>query len=367
MAKPVKGLPPDVVELLERGPGILTATMAAAAGIDHDRLRRLTKAGLLVRLARGCYAEAARISRLAPWERHRAAAVAYALSCDDDTILAGWSAVAAWRLPTLGPPPATPVVVRPRRGGGSMPTPYARIVRADVPAEHRVRIGSWGMVSRSWAAIDVARMAPVPHALVVADSAVRAGADLHDALRHMARWEGIARARFVAAVADGNAESSLETLGRFACLEFGLPMPIANAWVGADRPVRRLDGLWPYHWCAYEADGAVKYNNRADAAQVVRAQNDREFDLRRIGLDFARYCWDEAYPVRDPVAAKFRALLADNPPRDEPIRWWKDVPGRGPVEPAPEDWPSPHPSGLVLPAGWNRPRVPDRDDRFRSG
>ncbi len=357
MVKPVRSLPPDIAELLGRGPRILTATTTAAAGINHGRIRRLVQAGLLVRLARGCYAEAEQINRLAPWERHRAVAVAYALSCDDDSLLAGWSAVAAWRLRTLGPPPDRPVVVRPRSGGGSAPTSNAQILRIDVPAEHRVRVGTWGVVSRSWAALDVARMAPVPHALVVADSAVRGGADLHEALQHMAGLAGIARARFVAAVADGNAESSLETLGRFACIEFDLPMPVANAWVGAGEPVRRVDGLWPHHWSAYEADGAVKYNNRDDASLIVRAQNDREFELRRLGLDFARYCWDEAYPTRDRVAAKFRALLADNPPRDEPIRWWKHVPGVGPVEPSPEDWPSPHPLGLILPAGWNHPRT----------
>jgi Transcriptional regulator, AbiEi antitoxin len=357
MVNSVRTLPPDVADLLVHGSGFLTTDAARSAGVDSRRLRRLTSDGVLTRLAHGCYVLSARIKDYDKWELHRTTALAYALSCGPGTHLAGWSAVAAWRLRTLGPPPELPVVVRPTNGrSGSTPTPHATILRANVPAEHVVAEGPWTVVSPSWAALDIARTAPVPTALVVADSALRAGADLTSALPHFTRWKGGPRARWVAAMADAGAESSLETLGRFACLEFDLPVPVANAWVGIDRPVRRVDGLWPYHRSAFEADGAIKYNNRADAAQIVRAQNDREFELRRIGLDFARFGWDEAYPRRDPVAAKFRALLADNPPRDEPIRWWKDVPGVGPVEPDPDDWPSPHPLGLILPAGWNRPR-----------
>jgi hypothetical protein len=45
-------------------------------------------------------------------------------------------------------------------------------------------------------------------------------------------------------------------------------------------------------------------------------------------------------------------MFGDCPLRPKAIKWWKDVPGRGPVDPKPEDWPLPCPPGLVLPAGW---------------
>jgi hypothetical protein len=216
------------------------------------------------------------------------------------------------------------------------------------------------VVSNAWATADLARSAPVYDGLIVADSAVRNGADLSEVLTHMSRWLGVSRARWVADHADSNSESALETMGRFGCIEFDLPVPVSNAWVGRDGPELRLDHLWPFHWSAGEADGAVKYNNREDAAKIVKDQNDREFYLRRLGLDFARYGWVEAYYRRQELAGRFSALLRDNPPRDEPIRWWKDVPGEGPVEPNAEDWPSPHPLGLILPAGWQHER-----DRLR--
>lgn len=171
----------------------------------------------------------------------------------------------------------------------------------------------------------------------------------------MRRWARVSRARWVADQADPCAETPIETMGRFTCIEFNLPMPVSNLWVGPDGPRYRADGLWPFHWAAFEGDGAVKYDNRPDASAIVAAQAEREWVLRRAGLDFARYGWDLATQRRAELAGRFTALLRDNPPRDRPIRWWKHMPGKGPVEPGPADWPSPGPSSIVLPAGWALP------------
>jgi hypothetical protein len=160
--------------------------------------------------------------------------------------------------------------------------------------------------------------------------------------------------------ADPNAESALETLGRFACIEYDLPLPVSNAWVGIDGPELRVDHLWPYHWVCGEADGGLKFNNRNDAALIVQQQSDREFRLRRLGLDLARYGWAEAYYRRRNLAGRFAAALLDNPPREQPIRWWLDVPGEQPVEPERADWPSPRPLGIVLPAEYQIERDPLR-------
>lgn len=200
---------------------------------------------------------------------------------------------------------------------------------------------------------DLARTAPLPHSLVVADRAVREGAEFTDVLAQLTRWENVGRARWVAEHADPASESPLETLGRFAFIEYGLPMPVSNAWVGRDGPEKRLDGLLPWHWIALEGDGAIKYDNRDDASQIVRAQQAREFHLRRFGLDFARYGWPDVYPSRRPWADRVRASLAERPPRTTPVRWWKDVPRGRPVNPEPDDWPPPRPAGIALLAGWD--------------
>jgi hypothetical protein len=205
-------------------------------------------------------------------------------------------------------------------------------------------------MSADWASVDLARTAEIPAALVALDAAARNGGDLAAILPHMHRWPGVNRAAWLVDHADPASESPLETLGRLGFIEHDLPMPVANAWVGRDRPERRVDGLLPWHGWAWEGDGALKYDNRSDASKIVRDQNDREFTLRRIGLDFLRYSWADVFPTRAPFAAKARAMFADHPARSTPMRWWKHVPGVGPVEPEPGDYPSPYPIRIILPA-----------------
>jgi hypothetical protein len=352
MGKRPTQLPRDVVDLLARSYGLITTAEARQAGVHVGRLRRLVDAGLLTQFAHGCYVDATRIKRLDDWALHREKARAFAISCGSDAYLVGWSSAVCWRLPTVGLPPALPTVVRPSAPGrGPSRTAYGRILVAELPPEHLYGSNRYGLMSQSWTAVDLARRAPLHHALVVADHVARNGGDLSAVAGCMAGWPAAHRSRWVAEHADPNSESPLETLGRFTCIEFDLPMPVSNAWVGRDGPERRVDGLWPYHRAASEADGAIKYNNRSDAAQIVRAQNEREFWLRRLGLDFVRYSAPDVYGDRTALAGRFSALLRDNP-AGEPIRWWKDVPGVGPVEPKDEDWPSPEPLRLVLPAGW---------------
>ncbi len=336
--------------------------------MSESRLRRVVAAGYLTRVAVGHYVATSTLRSLDEWQRHRLRALAFAMSCGGDAYVTGWSAVVIWKLPTLGPPPDLPLVVRPKAPRRSpQTTPYGRVLVADLPERHRIRSGELGVVSRAWAVAEVARSAPLAHALVVADAAVRDGVDLGAALSQMNRWPHVGRARWIRDHVDPGAENPLETLGRFTCIEFALPLPVSNAWVGTDRPVFRVDGLWPYHWAASEGDGALKYDNRPDASSIVAAQNEREWYLRRLGLDFARYGWGLAAFRRAELAQRFAALLRDNPPREVPIRWWKHIPGVGPVEPGPADWPSPAPVPIVLPPDRDRDPQPRRPERTSPG
>ena len=345
-------LPDVVVALLAKGGGLFTAEAARAEGIDKHRLGRLVDAGLLARVAHGCYAAAADHQRLRPWERHRVEARGFS-HARPGAFLTGWSAAIIWCLPTMGRPPIRPSALWPKAPGrGSTTTRGGRLLVADLPDEHRWRVGDAMVVSKAWAAVDVGRTAPVAHALVVADAALRMGANLAGVIPYMTRWPGMRRAKWVVDHADPCAESALETLGRFACLEALLPLPVSNAWVGHDRPVYRVDGLWPWHWAAHEADGAVKYDDRPDASRIVAAQSEREWYLRRLGLDVVRYGWTLATSRRGELAARFGVMLQDNPARDVPIRWWKDVPGSGPVVPGADDWPEPGSPSGGLPSWW---------------
>jgi hypothetical protein len=105
----------------------------------------------------------------------------------------------------------------------------------------------------------------------------------------------------------------LESLGRLSFLSAGLPVPVSNPWVVTGGRWYRVDHLLPDTGVILEADGALKYRDRPDADEVVRAEKAREHALRRAGFAVARYNWSDALsrpliiPVRAAEAARHRA------------------------------------------------------------
>lgn len=344
-------IPTDVAELIARGGGVLLRSTAEQAGLPTSRIYPLVANGALTTLLPGCFAPASDVAKLDAWGRFALAGRAFALS--HEAYLTGWAATVLCKLPTIGKPPARPTAVRLKKAGrGSQALKYGRLVVAHLPKEHRYRRGRLLVASPAWSVAEVVRKSRLPDALVVADAAARRNIEFDGVVEHMHRWPGMAKLRWVAKHAELNAETPLESLGRFTFFEFDFPLPVANAWVGRGKPEWRVDGLLPWHWWAEEGDGAFKYNNRSDAARRIKAQVEREYELRRLGLELLRYTWDDVYPGRAGLAKRVGTMFRERPPRTKPIQWWKEVPGVGPVKPEPEDWPSPYPARTVLPAGW---------------
>ena len=347
---PVPATPDDLRYLLHRYGGVIHATQARESGISRQLLVRLVRSGALLRPMPTMYADAALSGRLAPWEMYTLCVATFARNAPANVHLSGWSAACMWGLPSRGSPPRRVDAVAPSLGtAGGWSTGVARVRRATIPDNHLEVAREARVVSLGMAAATVALEAPLPTALMVADAAARRGADLITSVGHLAGWTGAARARWIAAHASLAAESPLESLGRFASIQAGLPGMVPNAWVGPGYPRFRVDGLWPHHWAAVEADGAVKYNDRPDANSIVMRQAEREWVLRnQCGLDLLRFGYHHSKDLDD-LGARMAGLLGRNPARSRPMQWWKHEPGVGPVEPAATDWPSPAPLRVTLP------------------
>jgi hypothetical protein len=319
-------LPAEITKLMQRR-DVFTIAEAESVGVSATRVQRLAKAKLLTSLGRGVYTSKDRLDEADEWEEHAIRARGFAAACSTPVFVSGASAVAVRRLRHLGSPSELPEVIAPRSTrGGSTKTRYGLIRRAHLPAAHQKDYAGCPVVSKTWAAVDYARSATFAEALVVADAVLEDGATkvgMQRARNAMARWPGIEKVRPVIEHADGRSESVLETLGRVACIEGGLPVPISNAWVGRSRPEFRVDHLWRWHWVAAEADGALKYRDQDDPAAVVAREKERQWILeRKLGLTVIRYGWDLAYGDRKQLAERFRAVLADNPPRPQSVPWW---------------------------------------------
>lgn len=159
--------------------------------------------------------------------------------------------------------------------------------------------------------VDLARGRPVVDGLVIADDALRHGADpaamvaLVDA--HPGR-RGVRRARTVLDLADGRAESPWETFTRLHVLAAGLPPPELQMVVATRLGEFRADMGWRDWRVLIEFDGLVKYTELADGdpGRVVFEEKRRHDALVEAGWRILRLTRDD---FRD-VAALHRRLVA---------------------------------------------------------
>ncbi len=121
----------------------------------------------------------------------------------------------------------------------------------------------------NWTAVEVARALERPRALATLDAALRSGTcDRHGLLAaaelQKAR-RGIVDVRELIPLADGKAESPMESEARLVMHDGGLPEPILQHWI-TDLDLRswRVDFAWPEKRLAVEYDGFEWHKDRDD-------------------------------------------------------------------------------------------------------
>lgn len=316
--------PDDITRLARAGHGVFSVAEARLRGITKDRLRRLARRGLLVRLAHGVYADASEYEAADRWSAFALRSRAFTLACGPAAAAGGWSAVAVLGLPAIGAPPERPLALVPAGSGADSNNGAGRVRAVSFATEHRAYANGCRVTSPARTVVDVARTTPRADALAVADAALSSGttaAQLRAVLAFEAGWRGIGAAAWVTAHADGRAESALETLGRLTFIEHGLPLPVSNAWIGTPWGRYRVDHFLPDRWLVFEGDGSLKYDNRLDAGRVVADQREREWRLRELGLEVTRYGWELARYDRKELAARFGAAIDRCPLRPETFSW----------------------------------------------
>jgi very-short-patch-repair endonuclease len=296
-----------------KGPGVATLGQLTKQGGSRRRVRRLVRQGRLVTVRRGVYTTAGRVAEgtadQARREALRVAAVLTALS--PGAVGSHRSAALIHGLDLLGrgdPPEIT--VTRPPGHGSRSLRRGVSVHAARLPGHHLVVRDGVLLTSVARTVVDLARTGSFTDGVVAADSALRSGrttiAEMNAVLVECAGWPGIRRAREVAEFSDANSESALESIGRVAFHERGLPAPRLQAWVGGDQGVvGRADYYWPEHGTIAEADGAIKY---ADPKKAI-SQLDRDTRLRDEGFEVVHFTWWEITTIPDQVVARIQAAF----------------------------------------------------------
>jgi len=249
----------------------------------HARVRD----GLWLRARRGAYVDAPPPGTL----RHdadRLLALARLTAIRDQlttsVVVSHASAALLWGLPIVGLP-RRPHVTIPYNPSGGPRRDIVRHVRA-LPERHATPLLGFTITTLERTVVDCA-MALGPRAgLVIADAALRLGADRDECrgiLATLAGHRGVVAARAVVDLADDGAESAGESIARFVLLRAGLPTPETQVRVSTHLGTFWADLGWPAWRLLAEYDGRAKYEAKGSAAAAVIEEKRRQDAIEETG------------------------------------------------------------------------------------
>jgi len=289
-------------------------------GVSERRWRQLVQCGDIVRVTRSQYVAAAPALQgflasarvIDPAQEYTARAIAAQRQIKAPTLAGELTAAQIHRLSLPFPMDdrvtliAQPTTAKPRS------YPAIRVLLRDVPDAQRAECSGVKLTSVALTVVDVSRRHRLRDALVVGDSALRAGLDsdeLHTALAGQAGIPYVQRARDAVALMNGVRESPLESESYAFFVERELPLPECQIWIDSDR----VDFLWRDCRVVGEADGRVKY--LADlgldrgAGDALWLEKGRENRIEDLGFRFVRWTYADLRRRPDELERRIRREL----------------------------------------------------------
>lgn len=301
----VPTLPLAVREPARRRLGIFTSAELRDRGVSPREVETAVRTGAWVRLRPGVFVSAddlAEVERTGRRPGLDALAVA-ASTGRASAVFSGATAAWVWGLPR---PNAAPRIVqltdpyRWRRGRG-----WA-MGHARLPVEEVTVRGAYPVTTAARTVVDLAREWPEVDAVAAIDAALlrrlTTRQELAQVLARQASVPGIPRSVRAVALADGRAETWLETWGRLTFDALGLPpfVPQVELWVDG-RLLKVVDGWYAEAALAVEFDGRVKYRRpgfgRTPEEELWREKRTEDL-LRSLGVRFVRVVAEDLAPAR---------------------------------------------------------------------
>lgn len=303
-----------IAAVIERSGGLVSAARLCGVGADQRQTERLLATGVLHRIRRGVYADAAVWGCAPPDERHRMM-VRFEAARNSALVFGHSSAAAIYGLPLIGRWPDRVHVMQPGAPGGS--STRSRVLHRGGGEIDAVDVGGIRITSIERTVIDLATAHPFVTGLAVVDAALRGVQSrsptgirpelwrttreaLLAELEELSPRTGRRRAERVVKAGDPRAESPGESLsrGRMIELEFALP-ELQVPFIGLPSGDAYVDFYWPAIQKIGEFDGRVKYTRSQElegraAVDVVIREKEREDALRRRVRSFDRWTWDVA-------------------------------------------------------------------------
>jgi hypothetical protein len=161
-------------------------------------------------------------------------------------------------------------------------------------------------------ACDVGRLGAPIDVLASLDAVLRAGACTRDQLLAASSRQrglrGVVRVSRLVPMADGRAESPMESRMRWRFIEGGLPVPDLQVEVADGSRLHRLDTGWREHRLGAEFDGLEAHMTR----QQLAADRDRHNWLSERDWRLLHFTAIDVYRRWDPMVATVRRYLTDS-------------------------------------------------------
>lgn len=266
-------------------------------GTDARELARMARDGTLEHLRRGAYAPAGTRDDT---EQHRLQIEAAVRLAEAESYVSFGSAGVLHGLPVWRQSIMKVHLTRSRTHHGRVRR-NVHVHVAPLREQDVTEIDGIPVTSPARTLVDLARTSSAAAGVAAGDHALATGLDpddLADALHDGGRRHGIRRARWVASLLDGRAESAGESYSRLRMIEADLPVPDLQVVIDAVRGFDpRVDFLWPDVGLIGEFDGKVKYGRLLgpadDPGEVVFREKVREDRLRELGFEVVRWIWDD--------------------------------------------------------------------------
>lgn len=286
-------------------------------GWSDSSISRAIRSGRLLRVRDGQLARPGTVD-----ERLAALAATAGIA---GAVISHRSALIMHGLPIVGPrPPVPEVTVAPRRLGSAR---GMHLHRARLPVQDVTIIDGAYVTGPARTVVDEARHRSTAAAVAAIDAALHrrltTRAEIEAVLVRCWNWPGIRRAQRAVRLADGRAESPLESVSRLVIGWLRLPEPDLQPTIlaGGDHPMGRLDFYWDEFGVAGEADGRGKYRESGDAYPAEKERQERMEDL---GVTFARWGWQLATRNPHALRTKIEGAFERGRARDRsglPRRW----------------------------------------------
>lgn len=287
---------------------------------DHE-IAALVRAGQLVRVRRGIYAAGPADGRkTSELEAYRSRIRAAVLARGQHAVVSHASAAAMWGLPlrrvaTRLVHLTAPALTRGRAKAG------VRVATASLQAEEMTLVDGVLCTSAARTIADLARTEPGGWALAAADEALRTslvtGDELQTAVGRLSGVRGVPQARRIVSWADARSGSVGESLSRHLFIRAGQAPDDLQHQLRHEGCFDIVDFWWAPR-LAGEFDGRLKYRldnpSGRDIEDVLWQEKQREDRLRRQGVHFARWTWDDVTHRPDDLLGRIRAGLRD-------VRW----------------------------------------------